>query len=168
MTPHGPSSNRVKPGVSSSGYKLHVDYFRNCGKNDVVQLSDDFQPTLNDDCSVTLWGCTTVKHAFKSAQMTYEISRNGVLYSGTKNACDALEGAHGEVLAIMDSVGAPRTCPIKDGTICGHGKHVNIRKHRIKLPVMSGTTTGRVELKTNSGDACFEFSATLSRRLFSG
>lgn len=46
--------------------------------------------------------------------MTYEISRNGVLYSGTKNACDALEGAHGEVLAIMDSVGAPRTCPIKD------------------------------------------------------
>lgn len=54
-----------------SGYKLHVDYFRNCGKNDVVQLSDDFQPTLNDDCSVTLWGCTTVKHAFKSAQVKH-------------------------------------------------------------------------------------------------
>lgn len=52
--------------------------------------------------------------------------------------------------------------------ICGHGKQVSIRKHRIKLPMMAGTTTGKMELKTNSGNACFEFSIGLSRHLFSG
>lgn len=50
-------------------------------------------------------------------QMTYEVNKNGVVYSGTKNACDALEGAHGEVLDILDSVGAPRTCPVKEVSI---------------------------------------------------
>lgn len=46
--------------------------------------------------------------------MTYEVNKNGVVYAGSKNACDALEGAHGEVLAILDSVGAPRNCPVKE------------------------------------------------------
>ncbi|XP_065209744.1 uncharacterized protein LOC135838108 [Planococcus citri] len=162
-------SSSYAPGVDAcGGYKLYVDYFRNCGKNDIIQLSDDFGPVLNEDCTVAMNGCSTVKRSFKTAQVTYDLTRNGAHYTGTKNACQLLESVHGEVLSIMDSIGAPHHCPIKEGTVCAEGKQISIRKHRIKLPMMSGTTKGKMEIKTNSGNACFEFSASLNRRLFSG
>lgn len=52
------------------------------------------------------------------------------------------------------------------GKICGHGKQISIRRHRLKLTMVAGNTRGKAELKTDVGNACFEFSASLNRKFF--
>lgn len=55
-----------------------------------------------------------IENNIQKFQVTYDIIRNGARYTGTKNACQVLDNAHGEVLSIIDSVDAPRHCPVKE------------------------------------------------------
>lgn len=55
------------------GYKLDTDYIRNCDKDSVLVLSDNFTVKMTDDCKVYFNGCITAKDNITSAEVKNEI-----------------------------------------------------------------------------------------------
>lgn len=54
-----------------NGYKLKLNYVKNCDDESVVKIGKDFDVTLDKDCNIMISGCLNFTKTITTAKVTF-------------------------------------------------------------------------------------------------
>lgn len=94
-----------------------MNKIESCGKDQVIQLSDDWSAELDADCNVVTKGCAYVK-AFKTAIGKYKATKPPLPpFVGEMDLCEAVE-QYAELLdPFFEMLHLPKRCPVEPVSI---------------------------------------------------
>ncbi|XP_022187787.2 uncharacterized protein LOC111046528 [Nilaparvata lugens] len=148
------------------GYSLHDVKVKACeGTGDDLINVTNYKVNLTSNCRVIPTGCIQILKDIEKFSIDYELNKNGItLKQGKiKNGCYRLENSDNDIQLILDAFNFIGKCPVKAGKSCAdRGKSINIQKHSMVLPAALGKISGKISLKTNVGNACFEYEVNIS------
>ncbi|VVC34086.1 Ganglioside GM2 activator,MD-2-related lipid-recognition domain [Cinara cedri] len=151
----------AKSACDCGGYRLEIEYIRNCNSDNIVELSKNFSVALKQNCQMELRGCVTLYANITDAEIDYTVQKDTFKRSGKKNVCVQLENAPDEIVKVSEKLGVPNRCPFKKGTVCLDNKSINVSKYKLRMNVLVGHLKGKALMTTNAGKSCVEFSAKL-------
>uniref|UniRef100_A0A336M0G5 CSON009495 protein n=1 Tax=Culicoides sonorensis TaxID=179676 RepID=A0A336M0G5_CULSO len=135
----------IEGGLCCDGFKIKVISIKNCGgASQVIKISENATLKLNKDCEVVPNNACVDSEAFKTAQVTFSISKNNIpVLNGNRDLCKTIEKANDEIKSILDMFGVPKKCPYAKTALCTTPDNkVNIMKHKAFL----GMAMGRVSI----------------------
>ncbi|KAL4141622.1 hypothetical protein QTP88_004230 [Uroleucon formosanum] len=149
--------------IERGGYEFEVDYIRNCGSDNIVELSDKFSVVLKPNCEVHINGCITSHANITSAMVDFTAQKDSIKLSGTRDGCKQLDKVKSsrDIQMGLEILGLPKSCPINKGTVCLGNKPINVSKYKSLLNLFAGNLKGKAVTTTNAGKTCMEFSGKL-------
>lgn len=80
----------------------------------MIKVSENTTLKLNKECDIIPSNACVTSEGFKSAQVTYRISKNGIpVVNGNADLCDKMAKSTDEVKGMLEMFSLPTACPIE-------------------------------------------------------
>ncbi|CAI6343258.1 unnamed protein product [Macrosiphum euphorbiae] len=157
----------AKTASCCGGYELEVDYIRNCGSENIVELSDKFSVDMKPNCEIYVNGCYTAHANITSVMVEFNGQKDLIKLSGKRDGCKQLDDvkSSSEIQMALEKIGLPKSCPINKGKACLGIQPINVSKYKSLMNVLAGHLKGKSVTTTNAGKFCIEFSVKLVNAL---
>lgn len=100
---------------NQNGFKIKLNSIKNCGgSKQVLSVSENTTLKLTKDCDIIPSNACVTSNGFKTAQVTYRISKNGVpVMTGNADLCEQMKKSSEDVKGVLEMFGLPTACPIE-------------------------------------------------------
>ncbi|KAM7351578.1 sporozoite-associated mosquito saliva protein 1 [Cochliomyia hominivorax] len=150
--------------LACNGYKARIIKAENCGGPDaVVTIEDGFSVKFNKKCEIVPTGCI-INKAFKTAVSDFKVVKDGVLLKeGKIDMCSMADHAPGEVKEYLKLFGAPASCPVEEGKVCGDAHTVDFSKYKALLSMARGNIVIDSNIEHDTGKSCFHVELEITK-----
>ncbi|TMW48322.1 hypothetical protein DOY81_006590 [Sarcophaga bullata] len=154
----------VNVALACNGYKARIVKAENCAGSDaIITMDENFSVKLNKKCEIVPTGCV-VNKAFNTAVSKYKIAKDGmVIKEGKIDMCSIADHAPGEVKDYLKLFGAPASCPVADGKVCGNDHSVDLSKYKSLLSMARGNVVIDSNIEHDTGKSCFHVELEITK-----
>ncbi|XP_019892053.2 uncharacterized protein LOC109612441 [Musca domestica] len=140
--------------LACNGYKVKVLKSENCIDDPVVAADPEFTLKLNKKCEFIPTGCV-VNKAFKTAVAKYKVTKDGVVVKeGKGDVCSMAGQAPDNIKKYMEIFGAPTSCPVEAGKVCGNDNKIDITPFKTLLSLARGVISIHSDITHDTGKSC--------------